>query len=262
MVSSLPSNTLPSGGLAPVVLDAPTALNRPEAEKKPKKPEALSPFAKVDQYFKPPPPKSAFFAEGMKNYFLPSLLKGGDKYFQHIQDSSVKTVAFGASALGMGLLMSMAKDTRKFMHVAFLSTLLVYPVLQAVRNLPLLNRAYQQLTEGNPERADHTLKLAIDNTTYSLFHAFLKPYTAAGLVAALFSIPRIVNHEARGVIETSLRAVLNAVRLKNPVEQRPAEKLFKLPILKQYQQFNDFLCRTGKRFEEPLIKQLSKLHLR
>lgn len=231
----------------------PKVVKTPQAEATNAK--ESSPFALPEQYFKAPPPKSAFIAEGVKHYFLPSLLNGGDKYFRHIQRSPVKSTAFIGGALGMGLLLSMANHSRKYIHLGFLSVLLVYPVLQAVRNLPRFHRAYEQLQEGNPRRADQTLKLAIDNTTYSLFHALVKPYTAAGVVAAFLSIPRIINHAPHGGLENIFRGVLNLIRLKSPFSQQPAEKLFTVPVLKQFKALNDKLLELGNRAETYLSKR-------
>ncbi|MGE0201095.1 MAG: hypothetical protein AB7P76_09015 [Candidatus Melainabacteria bacterium] len=250
---------LPAGGAA--LPDAPPPLTLGLTL-----PEQNSPYNSFLRHAAPNPlpGKWTFYAQNLRKEFARSYVNGGIIYAKNVTKNPAKLSALLTLSTGFGLLHAMFHHTRlqPFLHLSFLTSLLLYPIMKANQIFPYFSKSYELTRQGNPEQGKRLFQAALDESMYTIGNVYLKPITLAMALSYLISLPQIMR-APKGLTQTLINRTVTLVTHTPPISilRKGAKQINQrvpefMQLWKVWNRLDDRLTGFGAQIEKKLPVRL------
>lgn len=209
-----------------------------------------------------------YYRKNLHEKFWDSYVRGTKKFYKSLKEKPIKGTFVVASSVALGTLLSaFNRRIDMTLKLGLITATMIFPIMHANNNFPKIEKAYDEYKAGNPAKADRMFNEALDDSVYTIFHAFLRPITLAVAWGAIFSIPNVVRlprKEVRGMIETIAHLILNFKPLK-AARTVLDEQITKLGLPESVRptylmrKYNGKLSSWGQNFEKNLDANFPRL---
>lgn len=201
----------------------------------------------------PLPTRKEFYWNGIREHFIPSYKEGGFRFFRSLKENPIQGGLVGLVAIGLGTMLTALDKLAPYARAATITALLVYPVMNANKNFPKIQHAYEQVRAGNPDRGHRIYRDAMDDSIYHILHAFLKPVSLAGTAAFIISLPKILTAPVASL--TLFQRALG-FPFRKLVSPEKWQRLFtRIWPFKGLAKLHDGLTRWGRKLERDLASR-------
>lgn len=187
-----------------------------------------SPFSQFVRHVSPNPTPSKwdFYWDEFRANYSRSQEAGNERYKEELKRNKKSTLklVFLTALAGLGFT-AFRRLRRTFTYLMMLG-LLSYPIMEANRTFPKLGEAYKQVQQGDPTKGRETFRKAMDDSVYSIFQGFFKPFSYGMLIALALSIPGGLLRKEGGFVENVIRKVFDVLRI--PKDIMPIRMLDKI----------------------------------